>query len=157
MFNTNKVTTERSSASSGSSSSPISAGFSSPTTPAGPLSSFTTPSTLASPIPSLVPSASTSASTSGGPSSRSGASTVPSYVTPTSGPGSLVGMAIRAFPRTNWDGVIFDGDSTDPRDQTEWAGREASKRWAAALEAGNLGDLDTVDFGVAVFDHVCEP
>ncbi|KLT40235.1 hypothetical protein CC85DRAFT_161525 [Cutaneotrichosporon oleaginosum] len=78
-----------------------------------------------------------------------------SYVTPS----KLTGMAVRPFPRTDWSSVTFadlNAPFWTPKEETEWAGREASRRWAMALESGDLNDLTIADFGVAVFDHVCE-
>lgn len=82
-----------------------------------------------------------------------------SYVTPTSGPLKLVGMAVRPFPRTNWHRIHFADPETPywhPRQKTEWACRQASRRWAAAFDAGDLGNLDSIDFDVAVLDHVSQ-
>lgn len=37
-----------------------------------------------------------------------------------------------------------------------WAGKQASLRWDVAFKAGDMGDLDVVDFTVAVFDKADE-
>ncbi|GMK54025.1 hypothetical protein CspeluHIS016_0106110 [Cutaneotrichosporon spelunceum] len=129
----------------------------SPTTTTGTI--ITSPPPNASQSPSLVSSTSTSASTTAvtsRDSSRRSSASLPPYCIPLTGLGSRARMSVRPFPRTNWDGVVFNPHSSDPQDMTEWAGREASRRWAAAIAAGHLGNLDTIDFGVAVFDHVCE-
>jgi hypothetical protein len=109
---------------------------------------------LCSPEPSRTPTP-TSSSTA---TTASTASPHP-YLTPTSGPGKLSGPAVRPFPRTDWSRVSFADPASRhwcPRQKTEWAGRAASQRWAAALDAGTLGGLDHIDFAVAVLDHVCE-
>lgn len=65
---------------------------------------------------------------------------------------------VKRFPRDNWDGVMFTYPPI-PRglldSKARWAARTASLRWQAALDAGDAGTLDAVDFTVAVFDVAC--
>lgn len=63
------------------------------------------------------------------------------------------------FPRKEWEGVVFCHPVFDPAEvglMCQWAGREASQRWALALDTGNLELVDEVDFAVGVLDKVSE-
>lgn len=66
--------------------------------------------------------------------------------------------SIRAFPRREWRGTIPSPPFApgDFKMKAQWAGRAASRRWAAALEKQSLEGMTTVDFAVAVADKAAE-
>lgn len=68
-------------------------------------------------------------------------------------------LSVIGFPREQWDNVPFVWpifDDTSELDKCQWAGKEASLRWRNAFDNRDMGELDVVDFAVAVFDKADE-
>lgn len=63
------------------------------------------------------------------------------------------------WPRMSWNTVPFVHPPYLPGDilfKSQWAGREASKRWINVMETQDLGLIDQVDLAVAVLNKVSQ-